>query len=155
MVSTSRQTTFVAIRIFVTHVLTTNVYETSFQLRFCIHESRDPRHRGLSVSSEERTLGMTKFFELLVVLIALLHPYESLHQRVGCTAPAVRIPRSCFPRLFLLFFRSRRTLPQSTCIWLVHTRCSIDISRMSLSLCLFVKVHCSHSKIVASMEIQF
>ena len=50
----------------------------SLQLRLCTRESRDPRHHGLSVSNgEARTLGMTKFFELLV---ASLQPRETLHQ---------------------------------------------------------------------------
>jgi len=32
-----------------THVLATNVHETSLQLRLCIRESRDPRHRIVCV----------------------------------------------------------------------------------------------------------
>jgi len=51
--------------------------------------------------------------------------------------------------VFSLFFRSRRTLPRSTCTWFVHTRCNIVTCieyHNIFSLCLFAKVHCSHSK---------
>ncbi|KYN09448.1 hypothetical protein ALC57_18437, partial [Trachymyrmex cornetzi] len=75
---------FVATRVLVTRVLTTNVYETSLQLRFCTRESRNPRHHGLSMSNgETRTLGTTKFFEPLV---ASLQPCETLNQSSDLTA---------------------------------------------------------------------
>jgi len=64
-----------------TRVLATIVHETSLQLRLCTRESRDSRHRGLSVSNgEARTLGTTKFFELLDAFVASLQPRETLHQ---------------------------------------------------------------------------
>ena len=64
---------FVATHVLATRVLATNVHETSLQLRLCTRESRDPRHRELSVSNGEvRTLGTTKFFELLDALVASL-----------------------------------------------------------------------------------
>ena len=69
-------------RLFVaTHVLANNVHETLLQLRLYTRESRGPRHRGLSVSNGEvRTLGTTKFFELLDALVASLQPRKTLHQ---------------------------------------------------------------------------
>jgi len=49
--------------------------------RLCTRESRDPRHHGLSVSNgKARTLGMTKFFELLNALVASLQRRKTLHQ---------------------------------------------------------------------------
>jgi len=72
---------FVATHVLTTRVLVINVYETSFQLRLCTRESRDSRHRGLSVpNGEARTLGTIKFFELLDALVALLQPRETLYQ---------------------------------------------------------------------------
>jgi len=97
---------FVATHVLATRVLATNVHETSLQLRLCTRESRDPRHRGLSVSNGEvRTLGKTKFFELLDALVASLQPRETLHQsRPGYTAPRVRVPLAHdFPCLFTVF----------------------------------------------------
>jgi len=71
---------FVATRVLITRVLATNVHETSLQLRLCTRESRDPRHRELSVSNgEARTFGTTKFFELLDALVASLQPRETFH----------------------------------------------------------------------------
>jgi len=103
--------------------------KTSLQLRLCTRESRNPRHRGLSVSNGEmRTLGTIKFFELLDAL-ASLQPRETLHQSSDLAAllqqfaPTVPLAHD-FPCL-LLFFRSRRTLLRSTCTWFVHTRCNI------------------------------
>jgi len=93
--------------------------------RLCTRESRDPRHRGLSVSNGEvRTLGTTKFFELPDALIASLQLRETLHQSSDLAA---LLQEFAFHSLmifhvFSLFFRSRRTLPRSTCTWFVHTR---------------------------------
>jgi len=77
----ARQEIVRSTRVLATRVLATIVHETSLQLRLCTRESRDPRHRGLSVSNgEARTLGTTKFFELLDAFVASLQPRETLHQ---------------------------------------------------------------------------
>ena len=115
------------------HVLATNVHETSLQLRLYTRESRDPRHRGLSVSNGEvRTLGTTKFFELLDALVASLQPRETLHQSSDLAALLQQFAfHSLMIFVFSQLFRSRRTLSRSTCTWLVHTLQHRDISRIS------------------------
>jgi len=108
-------------------VLATNVHETSLQLRLCIRKSCDPRHRGLSVSNDEvRALGTTKFFELLDALVASLQPCETFHQSSDLAA---LLQQFAFHLLMIFhvssqFFRSRRTLPRSTCTWLIHVATS-------------------------------
>jgi len=112
---------FVATRILTTRVLATNVHETSLQLRLCIRESfasRDPRHRGLSMSnSEARTLSTTKFFESLNALVTSLQPRETFHQSNDLAALLQQFTfRSLMIfHVFFIVFRLRRTLLRSIC----------------------------------------
>jgi len=75
-----------------------------------------------------RTLGTTKFFELFDVLVTLLQPRETLHQSSDLAA---LLQQFAFHSLVVFhvffFFRSHRTLTQSTCMWLIHTRCSTTL----------------------------
>ena len=111
---------FVATRIFA------NVYETSFQLQLCTHESCDPHHRELFGSNDKTlTLGTTKFFKPLDALVASLQSCETLHQSNDLTALLQQFVFYSF--VIFLFFFLDHTLRRSTCTWLVHTCCSIAL----------------------------
>ncbi|KYN00646.1 hypothetical protein ALC62_08580 [Cyphomyrmex costatus] len=61
------------------------VHESTFQHCSRTLESRDPRHRGLSVpDGETRTLGAT--LEALDALVAPLQPRETLARSIDATA---------------------------------------------------------------------
>ncbi|KYN04791.1 hypothetical protein ALC62_04329 [Cyphomyrmex costatus] len=83
---------------------TTHVHEPLFQHCSRTHESRDPRHRGLSMpDGETRTLGAT--LEALDTLVAPLQPRETLAQYSYATA---MFEQFAFRTLVVFHFRNKK-----------------------------------------------
>jgi len=102
-------------RVFTTRVLVTNIHETSLQLRLCTRESRDPRHRRLSVSnSEARTLGTTKSSSSCLMHLSHRCSHAKNSIRVAIWPHCSSNSRSARSYFFTIF-RSCHILPQSTC----------------------------------------
>ena len=107
---------FLARQEIVAHVLATNVHETSLQLRLC---TRDPprivcvQRRGADAWHDKvlRAARCTRCSHQSSDLAALLQQF-AFHLLM-------------IFHIFSQFFRSRRTLPRTTCTWFVHTRCNI------------------------------